>query len=77
MVIGIQGIILNLSLAFFGQATAMNIIYSTRAFWGVLLVWLIGHKLGNYEAALRGRAVMSKRLAGACLLSVAVVTVFL
>ena len=77
MAIGIQGIILNLSLTFFGQATAMNIIYSTRAFWGVLLVWLIGHKLGNHEAAQRGHAVMSKRLAGACLLSVAVVTVFL
>ena len=31
LAIGIQGIILNLSLTFLGQATAMNIVYSTRA----------------------------------------------
>ena len=77
MAIGLQGIILNLSLAFIGQATAMNIVYSTRALWGVLLVWLLGHKLGNNEAAERGHAVMAKRLAGACLLSAAVMMVFL
>ncbi len=75
--VGLQGLILNLALAFLGQATAMNIIYSTRALWGVLLVWLIGHKLGNHEAALHGHAVMAKRLAGALLLTAAVVTVFL
>jgi drug/metabolite transporter (DMT)-like permease len=77
LAIGLQGIILNLSLAFLGQATAMNIVYSTRALWGVLLVWLLGHKLGNHEAAERGHAVMTRRLAGACLLSAAVMTVFL
>ncbi len=77
MAIGLQGIILNLSLVFIGQATAMNIVYSTRALWGVLLVWLIGHKLGNHEAAERGHAVMTKRLAGAGLLSAAVIMVFL
>ncbi|MFP6875156.1 MAG: DMT family transporter [Verrucomicrobiales bacterium] len=77
LAIGVQGIILNLSLAFLGQATAMNIVYATRALWGVLLVWLLGHKLGNHEAAQRGHAVMTKRLAGACLLSAAVMMVFL
>ena len=55
----------------------MNIIYSTRALWGVLLVWIIGHKLGNFEVSQHGHAVMAKRLAGALLLSIAVVTVFL
>ena len=77
LAIGVLGIILNLSLAFLGQATAMNIVYATRALWGVLLVWLLGHKLGNHEAAQRGHAVMTKRLAGACLLSAAVMMVFL
>lgn len=77
LAIGVQGIILNLSLAFLGQATAINIVYSTRALWGVLLVWLLGHKLGNHEAAQHGHAVMTKRLAGACLLSAAVMMVFL
>lgn len=75
--IGLQGVILNLALAFFGQATAMNIIYSTRALWGVLLVWVLGEKLGNFEVAEHGHRVMATRLAGALLLCAAVVTVFL
>ena len=65
LAIGIQGLILNLSLAFLGQATAMNIIYSTRALWGVLIVWILGAVLGNNEAALHGHKVMFKRFAGA------------
>jgi drug/metabolite transporter (DMT)-like permease len=77
LAIGIQGLILNLSLAFFQQATAMNIIYSTRALWGVLLVWLLGHRLGNFEVATHGHAVMGKRLAGSLLLCAAVISVFL
>ena len=77
LAIGIQGLILNLSLAFLGQATAMNIIYSTRALWGVLIVWILGAVLGNNEAALHGHKVMFKRFAGALLLSISVIMVFL
>lgn len=75
--IGLQGVILNLALAFYQNATAMNIIYSTRALWGVLLIWGLGHKLGNFEVAQHGHKVMAKRLAGALLLSAAVILVFL
>ena len=77
MAIGLQGIILNLSLAFFGKATPMNIIYSTRALWGVLIVWFLGNALGNNEAALHGNKIMAKRFAGALLLSGAVIMVFI
>ena len=77
LAIGIQGLILNLSLAFLGQATAMNIIYSTRALWGVLIVWILGALLGNNEAALHGHKIMFKRFAGALLLSISVIMVFL
>ena len=75
--LGLQGVILNLALAFLGHATAVNIIYSTRALWGVLLVWLLGHKLGNREALHHGNTVMAKRLAGSLLLCASVVMVFL
>ena len=75
--IGLQGMILNLSLAFFGRATPMNIIYSTRALWGVLIVWFLGNALGNNEAALHGNKIMAKRFAGALLLSGAVIMVFI
>ena len=75
--IGLQGMILNLSLAVFGQATPMNIIYSTRALWGVLIVWFLGKALGNNEAELQGNRIMAKRFAGALLLSSAVIMVFI
>lgn len=77
LAIGMQGLILNSALAFLGQATAMNIIYATRALWGVLLVWLLGSYLGNHEARTHGNVVMGKRLAGSLLLCVAVILVFL
>ena len=77
LAIGTQGLILNLSLAFLGQATAMNIIYSTRALWGVLIVWILGRMLGNYEASIHGHKIMFKRFTGALLLSISVVMVFL
>ncbi|MEC7224615.1 MAG: DMT family transporter [Verrucomicrobiota bacterium] len=77
LAIGVQGLILNLSLAYLGQATAMNIIYSTRALWGVLIVWILGTVLGNNEAAVHGNKIMFKRFAGAMLLSISVIMVFL
>ena len=77
LAIGVQGLILNLSLAYLGQATAMNIIYSTRALWGVLIVWILGTVLGNNEAAIHGNKIMFKRFAGALLLSISVIMVFL
>jgi drug/metabolite transporter (DMT)-like permease len=56
-----------ITLGAFGHATAVNIIYSTRGLWSILLVWVAGPWFGNQERA-AGTAVMGRRMAGALLL---------
>lgn len=75
--IGIQSFILVFALVSFGQATAMNIIYSSRAIFGVLLVMFLGRMLGNHESATAGPKVMRSRLAGSLLLCAAIALVFM
>lgn len=58
----------------FGEATLVNILYSTRGVWTVLTVWAVGPWFGNEERG-HGHAVMGRRLAGAGLLVVAVFVV--
>ena len=65
------------SLTQFGQAAAINIVYSSRALFGVLLVIYVGAKLGNLEAASAGPKVMRNRLAGAILLCAAIGLIFI
>ncbi len=60
-----------ITLGAFGQATAINIVYSTRGLWSILLVWAAGPWFGNQERD-AGRAVMGRRLAGSVLLLAAV-----
>lgn len=74
--IALQGFILITTLAKFGDATAVNVIYSSRGLWSVLAVWWLGHWFGNTEHQL-GSRVLVWRLAGACLLCVSVLLVFI
>lgn len=53
-----------ITLGLWGHATAVNIVYSTRGLFSVLLVWLAGHWFANEERH-AGRAVLLSRLAGA------------
>jgi drug/metabolite transporter (DMT)-like permease len=73
---GLQGLLLIATLGVFGDATAVNVIYSTRGLWSVLAVWWLGAWFSNTESDL-GWGVLRWRLAGALLLSAAVVLVFL
>lgn len=59
-------------LTTYGDATRVNVLYSSRAFWSILLVWVIGHWFSNTERHL-GKAVFSRRLAGSSLLVVAII----
>ncbi|MFT4551281.1 MAG: drug/metabolite transporter (DMT)-like permease [Verrucomicrobiales bacterium] len=77
LAIGLQALILITSLTQFGQATAINIIYSSRALFGVLLVIVLGAWLGNHESATAGKKIMRNRLLGSLLLCVAIALVFL
>lgn len=76
VLIGLQGLLLIGTVAVFGDATAVNIVYGTRGLWSVLLVWMVGRRIGAEEGG-RGARVLGWRLAGAGLMSVAVVAVFL
>lgn len=55
----------------FGEATIVNILYSSRGVWSVAVVWAIGHWFENEERG-HGHAVMARRLLGSALLIVAV-----
>lgn len=58
-------------LGVFGDATAVNIVYSSRGLWSVAAVWLIGHWFSNTEGQV-GPEVMRRRLAGALLMLAAI-----
>lgn len=74
--IALQALILVSCLGIFGDATAVNVIYSTRGLWSVLAVWWIGHFFANTERN-HGSTVLRARLVGAICLCAAVVLVFL
>ena len=75
VLVALQGLLLITTIAVFGDATAVNIVYGTRGLWSVLLVWLAGRWLGSDEGS-RGATVLGGRLAGAALMTAAVVVVF-
>jgi drug/metabolite transporter (DMT)-like permease len=65
--LGLQGLLLICTLGYFGNATAVNVIYSSRGLWSVVAVWLVGHWFANTENQL-GMQVFRWRLAGAALM---------
>ncbi|MEM7386371.1 MAG: DMT family transporter [Verrucomicrobiota bacterium] len=74
--IGLQAIVLITTLAVYGDATAVNVVYSLRGLWSLAAVWFIGHWFKNREKQ-QGAAVFRFRLIGALLLSTAVILVLL
>ena len=72
--LALQSFALVSGVATFGDATAMNVVYSARGVWSVAAVWFVGHWFSNTEAQLGGR-VLRWRLAGAALLTSAIVLV--
>lgn len=69
--LGLQAAGLTISLGTYGDATAINVVYSTRGLWSVLAVWWIGHWFKSDEQHLSGK-VLRLRLYGAGLMLVAV-----
>ena len=55
------------TLGHYGGATAINVVYSTRGLWSILMVWFAGSWFGNHEQK-AGTGVMGRRLVGALLL---------
>ena len=76
VVVALPLAILISALTHFGQATAINIVYSSRGLFGVLLVIFLGAQLGNLEASQAGSKIMRNRLFGSLLLCAAIILVF-
>lgn len=70
--IGVQSLLLIITIATFGNVTQVNVVYNSRGLWSVIGVWLIGHWWGNTEMS-GGGASLAWRLAGATLLLGAIV----
>jgi drug/metabolite transporter (DMT)-like permease len=71
-VMTLQAMSISYALGAYGDAARINIVYALRGLWAVGLAWLLGRKFGGAEAS-HSRGVMLLRLAGAVLLTLAVV----
>lgn len=70
----LQTVVFVSSIAHFGNATAMNVVYSSRGVWSILAVAFLGHWFHSSEKAL-GAQVLRWRFAGATLMFAAIILV--
>lgn len=71
ILLAIQAASVAYALAVYGDATAVNIVYSSRGLWSVMAVWLIGHWFGNEERSLPA-GLLRNRFIGAVLMLAAI-----
>lgn len=72
LLMSVQAIGMTVTLGFFGDVTRVNIVYSLRGLWGVLLTWLLARQV-NASGAGPSHRTMIMRLIGAALIGVSVV----
>jgi drug/metabolite transporter (DMT)-like permease len=72
LLIALQALCLVFTLAQFGDAARVNVVYAMRGMWGVIFAWAIAKKWGGREAHLT-RSTLGARLVGATMLTLAVV----
>jgi drug/metabolite transporter (DMT)-like permease len=68
----LQSVCIVVTVAVYGDAARVNVVYALRGLWGVGLAWLVARTWGGAEAELE-RSVLLTRFAGALLLTSAVV----
>jgi len=74
LLVALQALCLVSTLANFGDAARVNVVYAMRGMWGVILAWFAAVQWGGNEATLPNN-VMLARLTGAGFLTAAVVLV--
>lgn len=74
LLFALQSILFVSSIAHFGQATAANVLYSSRGVWSVVVVALLGHWFQSSEKSLGG-TILGWRFFGATLMLTAIVLV--
>lgn len=70
----LQSLLFVSAIAHFGQATASNVVYSSRGVWSIVAVVLLGHWFHSSEKQL-GASVLRWRFVGATLMFSAIVLV--
>jgi drug/metabolite transporter (DMT)-like permease len=75
-IFGLQIILFFFALVATRDATAANILYSSRSVWSVVAAWGAGHLLGLRDAE-AGQSALLRRLAGALLLFGAILLILL
>ena len=68
----VQAIGMTFTLAKFGDATRVNIVYSLRGIWGVVFTWLLAKRL-QIDSSQPSHRIMLLRLVGAMLIGIAVI----
>jgi len=68
----IQSLSIGASIGLYGDAARINIVYSLRGLWGVVLAWALSRWMATNESQYRS-SVMAWRLAGAFLLTLAII----
>jgi drug/metabolite transporter (DMT)-like permease len=76
VLLALQASSVGYAIGAFGDATAVNVVYSSRGLWSVLAVWWIGHWFQNDEQSL-GPAILRLRLWGAGLMLAAIALVLI
>ena len=76
LLMAVQAFGMTYTIASFGDATRVNIVYSLRGLWGVLLTWTLSQQLG-LTSTRPNSTLMLKRLAGAILIGVSIVLALL
>ena len=74
LLLGAQNLVMALAIRYSGDATAVNIVYSSRCVLSVVLAWATARWLGSREASLP-RKFLLLRLAGALLLAGAILLI--
>jgi hypothetical protein len=74
--LALQSLILISAIGYFSDAAGLNVVYSSRGVWSVLVVWLVGHWFSVHERIHSG-GLLARRLVAASLIAGAVALVFL
>ncbi len=69
----LQAIGMTVTLGIFGDATRVNIVYSLRGIWGVVLTWMLSHAVLAAGRPATSHRTMTMRLIGAALIGISVV----
>ncbi|MDF1751340.1 MAG: EamA family transporter [Verrucomicrobiales bacterium] len=72
ILIGLQALLMGVSLSFFNDATRINVVYASRGLWALAVVAFLGSYLGNDERKNSGKA-FRWRIVGSILVTIAVV----